>query len=64
MKPRWITIVAQILAYAFIVGAVLFVGWGSLPEHVGDRIWIVVLALAVIGIPLGIWLGTQEKFYL
>jgi hypothetical protein len=63
MNSRWLRTLASILAATFAVGAISYVGWGKTPEFFGDRFWIVVLILTLIGIPLGIWLGTQEKFF-
>lgn len=57
-------ILVTILAVVLVLAAVAFVGWSPQPERVSDRVWVVILSLAVVGVPLGIWLGTQEKFYL
>jgi hypothetical protein len=64
MKRRQFEWLVSVLGIAFAVGAIWFVGWGSQPANFEDRFWLVILALTIVGIPLGISLGTQEKFYL
>jgi hypothetical protein len=64
MNARQFGWLVSVLGGAFAIGAIWFIGWGSQPANSEDRFWLVMLALTVIGIPLGISLGTQKKFYL
>jgi ABC-type proline/glycine betaine transport system permease subunit len=48
---------------AFLAAAAIYVFTWNTPPSIVNRIQLVILAAAIIGIPLGIWLGGQEKFW-
>ena len=55
---------ASALLVVLLLGAGFYLGWGRWPAALGDRIWIVILVLAIVGIPLGIRMGEQRsKFW-
>ena len=63
MTGRTLTVVSWSVTVVFVVAAAVFVFGSETPPQVIARLEFVVLAAAVLGIPLGIRLGTQDKFW-
>src|SRR5256885_664375 len=60
MKTRWMTLVAWMAALVFVAGSAFYVFGSEVPPDFVSRVQVVVIALAIIGIPLGIWLRSEE----
>ena len=63
MKSRTLSVIMWLVAGVFVTAAAVYVIWSDTPESMINRIQFVVLAAAAVGIPLGIQMGTQEKFW-
>ncbi|MDB5302315.1 MAG: hypothetical protein JWO87_3978 [Phycisphaerales bacterium] len=62
MKRRFT--IATIIVLGLTAGLIgAFVFWSPWPPAIGSRIYFMILAMAVVGIPFGIKYGTQEKFW-
>ena len=63
MRTRLAAVIAWSVCVVFVVAATAYVFGSDSPPSIITRIQFVVIAAAVLGIPLGICLGTQDKFW-
>lgn len=54
---------AGLFGIFFAAFLISYIGWGTWPDDGIDRFLLTMLALVVMGVVFGIWLGIQDKFW-
>jgi len=62
LRLRFGTCLSWIAPAIVFIAIVLYLIFGG-PADFATRLWIIIVAFALIGIPLGIKYGVQDKFW-